>query len=63
MKEKIEYLMKLNNMSFHQLASHFTVSKQTMTKKINGTLDWTFDEIILLTKIFHIDNPGEFFNS
>ena len=61
MKDKIEKLMKEENISFHELARHFNISKQTLTKKINGTLDFTFDELIVLSKVFHIEDPMNYF--
>lgn len=60
MKQKIEDLMQQRNMTFQDLASHFTFSKQTLTKKLNGTLEWTFPEIMTLAKVFEIEDVQDF---
>lgn len=57
MKEKINQLMIEKSMTFDDLHSHFQMSKQTLTKKINGSLEWTFPEIMILCKVFEIEDP------
>lgn len=61
LKSKIELLMQEKNMSFNELATHFTISKQTLTQKLNGTHDWTFPEMMILSKLLGIDDPQGFF--
>jgi plasmid maintenance system antidote protein VapI len=61
MQQKISKLMNDYNISFKDLATKLKVSNQTLTRKMNGSTDWTYTEIIILTELFHIDNPQEFF--
>lgn len=62
MNQKIEELMREKSISFNMLHSHFKMSKQTLTKKLNGTLEWTFPELMVLCQVFEIENPESFFN-
>ena len=57
---KIEELMKAQNISFTELASHFSSSKQTLTKKIAGSLAWTFPEMVMLAQILGIEDIQQF---
>lgn len=61
MKNKVQDLLDNKNMKFHDFSKNFTISKQTLTKKLNGTLDWTFEEVLILTKVFEIEDPATFF--
>jgi lambda repressor-like predicted transcriptional regulator len=61
LKSKIEALMQEKNISFNELSTHFTISKQTLTQKLNGTRDWTFTEMMVLSKLLGIDDPQGFF--
>lgn len=61
MQKDINTLREEKNMSFGELADILGISKQTLTKKINKTLDWTYQEIVILTELFQIDNPTEYF--
>jgi len=62
-KEKIEALMIDKQVSFNTLASHFLCSKQTLTKKINGTLEWTYPEMMILGEVLGIEDLTAFFFS
>jgi transcriptional regulator with XRE-family HTH domain len=46
---------------FEELAIRMGVSKQTLTRKMKGTTDWTYREMMLLAQIFNIQDPQEFF--
>lgn len=46
---------------FGELAVRLGVSKQTLTRKLKGTTDWTYQEMMLLTQIFNIEDPEKFF--
>lgn len=61
MQQKIVQLMKEQNISFKELAAKLKVSNQTITRKINGTTDWTYSEIMILSELFGIKDPGSFF--
>lgn len=47
--------------TFAELAIKLKLSNHTLTKKFTGSLDWTFSEIIMLSELFHIENPQGFF--
>jgi hypothetical protein len=57
MKKQIEALMHDKEISFNVLHSHFNMSKQTLTQKLNGTLDWTFPELMVLCQVFELESP------
>ncbi|MDF2879294.1 MAG: helix-turn-helix transcriptional regulator [Clostridia bacterium] len=61
MQEKLKRLMEAYHIDFGQLAEKLNISKQTLTRKINGSTDWTYHEIILLTQLFDIQSPQDFF--
>ena len=61
MQEKMKQLMEAYPISFGELAIKLNISKQTLTRKINGSTDWTYHEIILLTQLFDIESPQDFF--
>lgn len=61
MQEKINQLMESYYVPFGELATRLGVSKQTLTRKLKGTTDWTYSEIMLLTQIFNIEDPEKFF--
>lgn len=61
MQQKISKLMEEYSIPFGELAEKLSVSKQTLTRKINGSTDWTYGEIIILTELFNIKNPQSFF--
>lgn len=61
MHAKINQLMEEYYVPFGELATRLGISKQTLTRKMKGTTDWTYPEIMLLTQIFNIKNPEEFF--
>ncbi|MHB8127428.1 MAG: helix-turn-helix domain-containing protein [Mobilitalea sp.] len=61
MQEKFNKLMIEYNISFRELAQKLKVSNQTLTRKVKGTTEWTYAEIVILTELFHIENPQSFF--
>lgn len=61
MEQKINELMKQYYVTFDEMAVRLSVSKQTLTRKLKGTTDWTYPEMMLLAQIFNIENPAEFF--
>lgn len=61
MQEKWNQLMEQYQVSFGQLAETLGISKQTLTKKVLGKLDWTFPEMEKLMKLFEIEDPQNFF--
>ncbi len=61
MQEKLSLLMEEYSITFAELATKLNLSNHTLTKKFTGTLDWTFSEIIILSELFHIENPQSFF--
>lgn len=61
MQQKIVQLMTDQNISFKELAAKLKVNNQTITRKINGTTDWTYSEIMILSELFGIQDPGNFF--
>lgn len=63
MQEKITKLLEQYKISFGELAQILGTSKQTLTKKVIGTMDWTYPEMAKLIELFHIDDPQEFFFS
>lgn len=63
MYDKIVKQMVEQNISFEELANQLTVSKQTLTKKMKGMLDFTYEEMMIVARILEIADPGEFFFS
>lgn len=61
MQQKIKKLMEIYCVTFEELSIRLGVSKQTLTRKMNGTTDWTYNEIMLLTQLFNIEEPQDFF--
>jgi len=61
MQQKITKLMQEHDINFGELAEKLSVAKQTLTRKINGSTDWTYAEIIILTQLFSIEDPQSFF--
>ena len=61
MQEKITKLLEEYKISFGELAEELGISKQTLTKKVTGNMDWTYPEMTELMEIFHIVDPQEFF--
>ena len=61
MQEKITKLLEEYKISFGELAEALGISKQTLTKKVTGNMDWTYPEMTKLMEMFHIDDPQEFF--
>jgi plasmid maintenance system antidote protein VapI len=53
--------MQENNVSFRELAAKLNVSNRTITRKINGSTDWTYEEIMKLTELLNIKDPQSFF--
>jgi plasmid maintenance system antidote protein VapI len=61
MQEKLKKCMEENQIDFGELAARLAVDKHTLTRKLNGTTDWTFSEIMKLAELFHIEDPQSFF--
>jgi len=61
MQTKINVLMEEYHISFKELAAKLNVSNHTLTRKVNGSTDWTYTEITILTELFHIEDPQGFF--
>jgi Trp operon repressor len=61
MQEKINKLLIEYKISFRDLAQKLNVSNHTLTRKVNGSTEWTYSEIMLLSQIFHIEDPQSFF--
>ncbi len=60
-QQNIIQLMMEQNISFKEIAAKLKVSNQTITRKINGTTDWTYSEIMILTELLNIKDPMNFF--
>ncbi|WP_070000636.1 helix-turn-helix domain-containing protein [Cellulosilyticum sp. I15G10I2] len=63
MQQKISKLMEKHHISFGELAEKLNISKQTLTRKVNGSTDWTYQEITTLTQLLSIKDPQDFFFS
>lgn len=61
MQQKINALMEQYEVSFSLLSEILGVSKQTLTKKVTGEMDWTFPEMEKLIELFRIEDPQSFF--
>ena len=61
MQQKINALMEQYEVSFTLLSEILGVSKQTLTKKVTGEMDWTFPEMEKLIELFRIEDPQSFF--
>jgi len=61
MSDKMSKFMEEFLIALEELAEKLSISKQTLTRKINGKTDWTYPEIIILTELFHIEDPESFF--
>lgn len=55
--------MLLKGISFQELSTHFKCSKQTLTQKINGALEWTYPEMMILSEILEIKDLESFFSN
>ncbi len=53
--------MKEYYVEFGELATRLGISKQTLTRKLKGTTDWTYPEMMLLAQIFNIQDIEGFF--
>lgn len=53
--------MEQYNVTFGQLAEELGISKQTLTKKVQGKMDWTYPEMMKLAELFEIKDPQSFF--
>lgn len=60
-EQKLNALMTEYYVTFSELATRLGVSKQTLTRKMRGTTDWTYPEMMLLAQIFNIQDIPEFF--
>lgn len=63
MQDKFNALMAEYYVTFEELAIRLGISKQTLTRKFKSQTDWTYSEIMLLSQIFNITDPQEFFFS
>lgn len=61
MQEKINKLMEEYYVTFEELATRLGISKQTLTRKMKGTTDWTYSEMMLIAQIFNIQDVEGFF--
>ncbi len=61
MQERMNKLMEEYYVTFGELATRLGISKQTLTRKIKGTTDWTYPEMMLLAQIFNIEDIESFF--
>jgi hypothetical protein len=61
MQQKISRLMEEYQITFGELADKLNISKQTLTRKMNGSTDWTYQEMSVLSEILHIQDPMNFF--
>lgn len=61
MQDKFNKLMAEYYITFGELAVRLGISKQTLTRKMKGTTDWTYPEMILLAQIFNIQDIQAFF--
>lgn len=61
MQEKINSKMQEYDVSFGLLAEILGISKQTLTKKVSGNMDWTYPEMTKLIELFRIEDPQSFF--
>lgn len=53
--------MEQYHITFGQLAEKLGISKQTLTKKVQGKMDWTYPEMMKLVELFEIADPQSFF--
>ena len=53
--------MEQYQITFGQLAEKLGISKQTLTKKVQGKMDWTYPEMMKLVELFEITDPQSFF--
>ncbi len=56
MQEKLNKLMEEYRVMFEELATRLGVSKQTFTRKVKGTRDWTYPEMILQAQILNVED-------
>lgn len=61
MQEKIDQLLIEYQITFQDLAKKLNLSNHTLTKKVNGSIDFTFSEMMLLSQLFHIEDIQGFF--
>lgn len=61
MQEKINQLMQEYYVTFDELAIRLGISKQTLTRKMKGTTDWTYPEMMLIAQIFNLSDIEAFF--
>lgn len=63
MQKKINKLMEEYDVTFGELTTRLGISKQILTRKLKGTTDWTYPEMMLLAQILNIEDPESFFFS
>lgn len=61
MQELWNQKMEQYHVTFGQLAEELGISKQTLTKKVQGKMDWTYPEMMKLVELFEITDPQSFF--
>lgn len=61
MHEKLTQLMNEYYVTFEELSVRLGVNKRTLTHKMNGSMDWTYEEMMLLVQMFNIHDPEQFF--
>lgn len=61
MNERWNEKMEEYHVTFGEVANLLGISKQTLTKKVQGTLDWTFPEMTKLIQLFEIKDPESYF--
>ena len=54
-------MLKVTNMTFGDLAQLLGISKQTLTKKVLGKMDFTYPEMSKMMEVFPIEDPQVFF--
>lgn len=63
MQEIWNQKMEQYHVTFGEMAEALGISKQTLTKKVQGKMDWTFSEMTKLMQMFEIEDPQSYFFS
>ncbi len=61
MQQRFNQLMEEYYTNFGEIATRLGISKQTLTRKVTGKMDFTYPEMMLLAQIFNIEDPVAFF--
>lgn len=58
---RVRAKMKENGMTQADVAKFIGISANSLSRKLNGKRDFSLSEVLRLSEVLKIDNPGEIF--